>query len=127
MGLFDTFVLNEPVPCTKCGQGEFEFFQTKELANVMEQFYEGEPANVYGWKIRDENERQKMLEDLNLSHNDFAQKLFGVIEIDKDNVIEVVPDGIYDVYEYCPNCEDLFYIKVRVKDGIFVGRVTDSE
>ncbi len=107
MGLYDTFCLKEPIPCTRCGKGEHKCFQTKEFECLMEAFYEGEPANYYALESVPEEERDSS-----------GLPLFRGTDI----VIGKIPDGIHSVYSYCPKCDALFYISVEIKDGIFTGQ-----
>ena len=50
MGLFDEFVLVDPVACPSCGS-KIDLFQTKSLTNMLEMYKQGDEIKICGLSV----------------------------------------------------------------------------
>ena len=125
MGLYDTFILKVPIQCRSCYTGAHNEFQTKDLDCMLATYVEGEPAVIYGLREINEEEKKERHENLaslypNLVDTEW-ENLLGMFRDDKSVIVSKLSDGLYTVYDWCKECDDLFYVKIEVKNGIFVG------
>ena len=124
--MYDTFALKVPVQCTNCYTGAHKEFQTKDFECLMGYFREGKPAVYHAWRETNEEEKRKEItwRQIHLRadqiYDDPFWQLCGRFT-DSDKIIGKIPDGVYSVYDYCKNCNELFFIDIEVKDGIFTG------
>jgi len=125
MGLYDTFSLKIPIQCTNCYSGGYYDFQTKDIGEHMDDFLEGEPAVAYGLREINEQEKKERHEEFMLLYPNLFdtewEELCGMFKRDRSVIVRQLPDGLYETYTYCKNCKSLFYVKMEVKNGIFVG------
>jgi hypothetical protein len=91
----------------------------------MDVFVEGEPAAAYAWRDINEEEKKARHEEFMLLYPEMTDTIWedisGCIHRDKSVIINRLPDGLYHVYDFCDNCDDLFYVDMEVKNGVFVG------
>jgi len=125
MGLYDTFILKVPIQCRNCYTGAHHNFQTKDLDCMLATYIEGEPAVIYGMRDINEEEKKERHERFALLYPNMAgtawEDCFGMFRDDKSVIVSRLPDGLYEVYDWCKECNDLFYVQMEVTNGIFVG------
>ena len=126
LGLYDTFVLKIPIQCNQCYTGAHYSFQTKELECLLDEFDEGKPAVRY--YIRDETpeEFEEKMRHLRETDPEWADSPLAVLGGMLRQTEHIIPgsqlrDGGYEVYTFCDECDELFFVTMVVKDGIFVG------
>jgi hypothetical protein len=125
MGMFDTFHLKTPIQCRNCYTGAFSDFQTKDLDCELNFYREGEPAASYALRDINEEEKKKRHEEFMMFYPNMAgtawEDLCGMLRVDKTRITGRLADGEYEAYDWCHACNDLMYVTMVVKDGIFVG------
>ena len=126
LGLYDTFVLKIPIQCNKCYTGAHYNFQTKEGNCLLDEFVEGKPAVSYYLRGETPEEFEEKMREYRETDPEWADsplaQLGGMFRRSDD----VIPgsqlrDGGYEVYTFCDECDELFFVTMVVKDGIFVG------
>ena len=126
MGMYDTFILKVPVQCTNSYTGAHKSFQTKQFDCSLATFREGKPPAYHAWRETTEEEKKDGLiwRQINLRadqiYDDPFWQICGFLT-DSDEITGVIPDGVYSVYDYCENCEEVFNITIEIKNGIFTG------
>jgi hypothetical protein len=130
MGMYDTFILKIPIQCTNCYTGAFSEFQTKQFECCLDEYVQGKPAVAYYLRDETPDEYEEKIKHYREFEPEWLDnpKLRPWVDFigcmhrtDKAIPGSQIPDGKYKVYEYCPNCNRLFYVKVVIKNGIFVG------
>ena len=126
MGLYDTFTIKVPIQCTNCYTGAHSNFQTKQFACMLDTYEEGKPAVAYHIRSETPEEyEQKMRHyretDLEFAETSLAQICGCMRRSDEIREGSQIPDGEYNVYTGCDKCDDLFFVKAVIKNGIFIG------
>jgi hypothetical protein len=126
MGLYDSFLIKIPVQCTNCRTGGHKEFQTKQFNCMMDIYEEGKPAVAHYLRMETEEEYEEKMRHYRETEPELADsalaKICGCMHR-TDNVIpgSQIPDGEYNVYTGCDECDDLFFVTAVIKDGIFIG------
>jgi hypothetical protein len=126
MGLYDSFQIKVPIQCANCYTGAHSDFQTKQFDCMMDKYEEGKPAVGYLYRPESPEEYENKMRHYRETEPEFADsaisKLCGCMRKTEDvRPGSQIPDGEYDVYSGCDECDDLFFVKAVIKDGIFIG------
>jgi hypothetical protein len=93
---------------------------------MMDEYYEGQPAVSYYWRSETKEEYEAKMRHYRETDPEFADTTLAQIcgsmhRSDEIRPGSQIPDGEYNVYTGCDECDDLFFVKAVIKDGIFVG------
>ena len=126
MGLYDTFQIKVPIQCTNCYTGAHSDFQTKQFECMMDIYEEGKPAVSYYFRSETPEEHEEKLRRFRETDPEFADSALAQIcgcmrRSDEVRPGSQIPDGEYNIYTGCDECDDLFFVTAVIKDGIFVG------
>jgi hypothetical protein len=124
--MYDTFIIKVPIQCTNCYTGAHKNFQTKQFESMMDVYEEGKPAVAYYLRSETPEEYENKMRHYRETDPEFADSALAQIcgcMRRSDEVIpdSQIPDGEYNVYTGCDECDDLFFVTAIIKDGIFVG------
>ncbi len=128
MGLFDTFVLKEPIQCPRCKTGEHAKFQTKDLDCLLYEYHEGEIAGIEELRpyTKEENETRIKENKEKYGEGVWAETVGILGGVPTGRIINILKDGKYPAYDYCKKCKDFFYIVAVVENGIFTYAISEK-
>ena len=126
MGMFDTFKLKIPIQCNECYTGAHDNFQTKELKCLLDVYVEGEPAVTYYMRSETPEEYEEKIRHYRETDPLWADSPLAQLSGMMRQTDKVIPgsqlrDGSYQVYTWCDECGDFFFVDMEVKDGIMIG------